>query len=199
MLTSFQAQIRILHSWSTQLTKFHNTPHFPMELLGTVYMMGAKSLYPRDGDLESWIVQKYQSSITDSQMKLALTEMQDSKVYEHLKVKEPAEGEEPQAKKQKRSADDDNDVQESLSIHVQMGGKKPPRPTMWLDDVHFMLTAAQNHAKAVGSGDGSEEDENIVKDWLSSPGPKNSKQTGSVSSDQTISQFRRKPRSLRFH
>ena len=139
------------------LAKYDKSPHFAPSELGMIFMQGAKCMYPRDGAPDEWILQKF-SNHAETCIKLILTEMKTSKVYEEA-LKRQSE-EEPKPKKTKKS----NEVQviETLTATVEMGGKKPARPTMILDDVHFMIRAAQ--LCIVDGDDAREGAKQIVKD-----------------------------------
>lgn len=147
--------VRILHCWSTQCSKFDKTPYFAenkfMEL-GIVFLQGVKCLIPQDSENHRWVIEKSNNESED-RLKLILTDMTTSKVYAQAAAKAAAEasGEqyvEPPLKKKAKT--DDVCVPEVLKLTVDMGPKKSARNVLWLDDVRYMIHAAQDVAQMSG-------------------------------------------------
>ncbi len=153
-----EAVIRILHFFSVQLTKFQGVPH--IDDLGLIFLQAIKTMYPQDGG-RTWLIQKF-TPLVESQLRLILTEMRHPKVYEHLLEGKGGAVKEPAQKKPKK--DEDSTPQETLSLTVSMGPKRAPRPTMFVDDVASMITAAHEHAKSLGLTELSPESDKLARD-----------------------------------
>jgi hypothetical protein len=161
--------IKLIHFWSTQVTKFVTSQHFTVPELKTVFLQGVKTMIPMDPATASsssfstnWIIQKW-SPDAEGLMKLVLTGMSDSKTYQPARDKrdgkEPIE--EPPTKKQKsNSSGEKNKFSQdlsSLNLEVTIGGKdksgnKKSRGVYWLDDVQVMIKGALQDADLLSAG-----------------------------------------------
>ncbi len=157
---SHKDAVKVLHFWSTQVVKLLVGNSFSLAEARMVFMQGLRLMIPTDSDhvgdssgcSGEWVIQKGGPE-SEAIIKLVLTNMSDSKVYQDAKAIEA--GLEPPSKKAKVTSTEKSEKkkvspfsQDLSTLSMKVGqGKDKSRAVYWVDDVKRMLTHALNDAR----------------------------------------------------